>query len=215
MEMALAWAFPCGLVVAGLAALLRPAWALPLAALVAALAALLFAVYDRVPPRARKLAAPIAALGTAFVAWLAGGGGAAVAAGGVAGLGLTALLTYDYDGSTPTAGGSHFEERRWHVALDPARCAGVYRCVEVCPEACFERVPGQRVVTVPHGERCIRCGACVVQCPKDALAFEDEDGRRIDPERIRRFKLTLLGRRGVDVGAPGAEPGSPGGGALT
>lgn len=42
-----------------------------------------------------------------------------------------------------------------------------------------------------------------MQCPMDALAFEDEDGRRIEPDEIRRFKLNLLGRRSVDSGRPG------------
>jgi hypothetical protein len=34
-----------------------------------------------------------------------------------------------------------------------------------------------------------------VQCPLDALAFEDAAGGRIEPDTIRRFKLNLLGRR--------------------
>ncbi|MBW2236067.1 MAG: copper oxidase, partial [Deltaproteobacteria bacterium] len=40
---------------------------------------------------------------------------------------------------------------------------------------------------------------CVVQCPQDALFFEDGAGRRIEPETIRRFKLNLLGKRSVGV----------------
>lgn len=51
-----------------------------------------------------------------------------------------------------------------------------------------------------HDERCIRCGACVVQCPKDALFFEDAKGERIEPEVIRKFELNLLGERKVDAG---------------
>jgi hypothetical protein len=31
----------------------------------------------------------------------------------------------------------------------------------------------------------------------DALAFEADDGRRIEPDVIRRYKLNLLGRRSV------------------
>jgi hypothetical protein len=41
----------------------------------------------------------------------------------------------------------------------------------------------------------------VVQCPTDALSFEDRGGRRIEPEVIRRFKLNLLGQRSVDTGS--------------
>ena len=55
-----------------------------------------------------------------------------------------------------------------------------------------------------HDDRCIRCGACVVQCPVDALAFEDESGARVEPDVVRRFKLNLLGKRSVDAGV--AEP---------
>ena len=48
--------------------------------------------------------------------------------------------------------------------------------------------------------RCIRCGACIVQCPRDALRFEDGEGHSIEPRVVRRFKLNLLGRRSVDAG---------------
>jgi hypothetical protein len=34
-----------------------------------------------------------------------------------------------------------------------------------------------------------------VQCPQDALAFETPEGRRVEPEHVRRYKLNLLGRR--------------------
>ena len=69
----------------------------------------------------------------------------------------------------------------------------------MCPEACFEKREAQRIVELVHDDRCIRCGACVVQCPLDALAFEDGAGRRIEPEVIRTYKLNLLGRRSVGV----------------
>ncbi len=37
--------------------------------------------------------------------------------------------------------------------------------------------------------------------PLDALAFETADGERIEPDTIRRFKLNLLGRRGLETRA--------------
>ncbi len=70
---------------------------------------------------------------------LAGGGAAALSAAAIASALLTAILTYDYSGSTPIEGGSHFEERRWNITLDRERCEGIYSCWEVCPEACFEK----------------------------------------------------------------------------
>ena len=111
---------------------------------------------------------------------LAGGGTVALATGAGAAALLTALLTYDYSGSTPVEGGSHFEERRWRVVLDRERCRGVFNCWEVCPEACFEKREDRRQVDLAHDERCVRCGACVVQCPMDALFLEDAEGRRVE-----------------------------------
>jgi Fe-S-cluster-containing hydrogenase component 2 len=70
----------------------------------------------------------------------------------------------------------------------------------VCPEACFEKLENERKVELAHDERCVRCGACVVQCPKDALFFQDEERQRIDPGVIRKFKLNLLGQRTIDAG---------------
>jgi ferredoxin len=70
----------------------------------------------------------------------------------------------------------------------------------VSPEACFEKREEVPKVQIAHSDRCIRCGACVVQCPTDALAFEDERGSRIEPATIRQFKLNLLGQRTVVAG---------------
>ena len=48
----------------------------------------------------------------------------------------------------------------------------------------------------------------------DALAFENSEGRRVEPDVIRRFKLNLLGKRTIDGGAeaarsPAADPEQP------
>ena len=83
----------------------------------------------------------------------------------------------------------------------------MFRCFEVCPEACFEKREAERVVELAHEERCVRCGACVVQCPRDALFFEDGAGRRIEPQTIRRFKLNLMGRRSVETGSADSRAG--------
>jgi NAD-dependent dihydropyrimidine dehydrogenase PreA subunit len=206
LEMAAAWAAPTSLVSGALALLVRPTWCLPAVGLTWALSVAVFLIYDRLPePRRVLLAIGSIAIAAACVA-LAGGGGAALLATAAASALLSAVLTYDYSGSTPIAGGSHFEERRWHITLDRERCKGVYSCWEVCPEACYEKpssADAARKVALAHAARCIRCGACVVQCPEDALAFEDEQGRRVDPATIRRFKLNLLGRRAVE--SPDAE----------
>jgi ferredoxin len=202
LEMAVAWAAPASLVLAALAVPLRPGWALPLVGLCTALSVAVFTVLDRLPrgPGGRGAIAAAGALASLACVALAGGGVTALAAAGLAPFALVALLTFDYAGSTPLEGSGHFDGQDWRIALDPERCAGVYRCWEVCPEACFEKLPGERVVALAHDERCVRCGACVVQCPKDALHFEDARGHRIEPDTIRRFKLNLAGRRSLAVG---------------
>jgi ferredoxin len=201
LEMATSWALPAALVLALGSALLRPAWSLPLAALAVVLALAVFGVYDRIPGPRRALLAAAALLASGFAVWLSGGGAGAHVAAAVASVALVGLLTFDYSGSTPIEGGSHFESRLWRITLDRERCVGVFSCWEVCPEACFEKRSEVRKVDLAHAERCVQCGACIVQCPEDALYFTDDAGRRIDPQVIRRYKLNLLGKRGVDTGA--------------
>jgi ferredoxin len=203
LEMAVAWAAPIGLGVGTLAMLARPPWIVPLVLLSWALAIAVFLGYDRLPEPRRSWAVAAACVATGVVTAGAGGGVVATAAAALAALTLTMLLTFDYAGSTPIEGGSHFEEHRWRITLDLERCKGVFFCWQVCPEACFEKEPDVRKVALAHDDRCIRCGACVVQCPTDALSFQDAAGGRIEPEVVRRFKLNLLGRRTVDAGRSG------------
>ncbi len=205
LQMALMWAAPTALVLGGLALWLAPGWTLPLVALVAAMSLAVFTLYDRLGERRRAILLATSIALALAATWAAGGSAAALTAAVVAPAFLTGLLTLDYAGSTPIEGGSHFEERHWHIAFDAAACEGVFRCCEVCPEACFERDEANRKAILAHDERCIRCGACVVQCPKDALFLESDTGERIPPDTIRRFKLNLLGKRKVTAaGAPKA-----------
>jgi len=200
LQMAVAWAAPTSLVVGGIAAVSKTEWLLPLVALVWLLAIAVFTIFDRLGQNRHAvlgLASVALSLGATL---LAGGGWPALVAAVVAPAIVFTVLTFDYTGSTPTEGGSHFEERKWTITLDRDRCEGVFRCWEVCPEACFEKHEDIRKVELAHDERCIRCGACIVQCPKDALFFEDEAGDRIEPEVIRKFKLNLLGQRRVNAG---------------
>ncbi len=199
MEMAAAWGFPTAAVIALLFYFIKASWAAPLALWSIVCAFALFLFYDRLgEPRKLRFAAATA-LTACIATALVGGGAAALAAAAVSSLLLTALLTVDYPGSTPLEGGAHFAENAWQVKLDPALCDGVFACWEVCPESCFNKLEDPRKVEISHGERCIRCGACVVQCPKDALFFEDQAGQRIEPDIIRRFKLNLMGSRSVEA----------------
>jgi ferredoxin len=167
-----------------------------------------FLLYDRLPLREHFRQAIFAGAAIAVVAVVLAATDALTAGRlalwSVISTVVVGLLTFDYAGSSPTAVSGMAEERRFHIALDLERCSGAYNCWAVCPEACFDKLPELHKVAVTHGDRCIRCGACVVQCPQDALAFETPDGWRVDPEQIRRFKLNMLGRRARYVGAPQA-----------
>jgi NAD-dependent dihydropyrimidine dehydrogenase PreA subunit len=199
LEMAAAWAAPTTIVLGGLALWIQPEWFLPLLFLIVTMATVVFTAYD-VMGRHRKIW--LAAAG-AFVALgctaIGGGGGVALAVALAAPVLVASVLTFDHAGSTPLESSGHFEQRKWTITLDPDRCEGIYRCWEVCPEACFEKLEETRKVALAHDDRCIRCGACVVQCPQDALFFQDPDGARIEPDAIRTFKLNLLGQRVVEA----------------
>lgn len=199
LEMAATWATPMALLAAIPTLIVRPSWTLPLIALLSALSVVVFTIYDRLPAGRRLYLTTMATILAVAATALAGGGIAALVTAGATSIAAVWLLTYDYTGSTPIEGGSHFKEARWHIKLDPERCKGVYFCWQVCPEACFDKREDIRKVELARSDSCIRCGACVVQCPTDALYFESSSGRRIEPDTIRRFKLNLLGQRSVDL----------------
>ncbi len=67
---------------------------------------------------------------------------------------------------------------QWHIArtlrnlqihFDPQKCTGVYQCYEVCPVDCWTPDYENHKVIFHDQERCIACGACVLQCPEDAI----------------------------------------------
>jgi NAD-dependent dihydropyrimidine dehydrogenase PreA subunit len=58
------------------------------------------------------------------------------------------------------------------VALDTARCTGCLTCEELCPIGVFERGEGKKT-RVARGADCFSCGACVKQCPEDALSLAE------------------------------------------
>jgi len=204
-EMTAAWAAPASLLVAPLALLFRPAWCFPLLLLLWALSFAVFYACDRIPVYPRATIGAVATVVATVVVLASGGGMLAIFAAPVAAVLLTAVLTFDVDGSSPTRASTQFDSHDWHVEVDYDRCVGAFRCWEVCPEACFEKDEEHRKILVPYSERCIRCGACVVQCPVDALFFQDREGTRIEPDVIRRFKLNLLGKRSVATGETGGE----------
>ena len=65
--------------------------------------------------------------------------------------------------------------RRLEIHFDPEACKGVWQCYEVCPIGCWIPDYDGRVVEFHHGERCIACGACVLQCPEGAIELRVPD----------------------------------------
>ena len=110
---------------------------------------------------------------------------------------LVALLFLGIDllGSTPVFKSGLHEDRRLEVVLDEERCRGAAHCVDTCPRDCHEVDRDLHRTLMPRIERCVQCGACIVQCPFDALQFRSPKGEVITPDTIRKFKLNLMGRR--------------------
>ena len=61
------------------------------------------------------------------------------------------------------------ELRYLRIEFDPERCSGTWQCYEVCPIGLWKPNYGTRVVEYGDAQRCIACGACVVQCQPQAI----------------------------------------------
>ena len=122
---------------------------------------------------------------------------------GVTGAGtilVIGVLSVDLAGTTPWYGSyiNTFRNQA-HIDLVADRCTGTSECVQVCPRNVLEMVPIRRMVSVVRPADCIECGACVVQCPTDALRFRYDDGRIAEASTIRKTRMNMLGRRTVAV----------------
>jgi len=219
LEMAVAWAFPISFLACALA-LLWPAVVLPVVGLVWAVALILFLgfpLYEgRLKPRAPRVgfvlfdfgqAGVLLLLWGAFVAALLGsrllGGGETLAftlRWGLASGVVLLILGLDLTGSTPVYKSGLHDDRLLAIELDEERCKGAGFCETVCPKDVFEVDHHQKLAFLPRADECVQCGACIVQCPFDALFFRAPEGDVVEPETVRRFKLNLIGTRKVDVG---------------
>ncbi len=131
----------------------------------------------------------------AYVWWMGDGNWSSLIGWGLAGLAITLLISLDLTGSTPIYKSGLHEDRLLTVRLFEERCTGKAMCEQVCPKNLFSVDPKLHKASIVSSEGCVQCGACVVQCPEDALVFTYPDGRTIPPEDIRRYKLNLLGER--------------------
>lgn len=59
--------------------------------------------------------------------------------------------------------------RGLRIHFDPSKCKGVWQCYEVCPIGCWKPDLENRVVVHHDTHKCIACGACVLQCPEQAI----------------------------------------------
>jgi NAD-dependent dihydropyrimidine dehydrogenase PreA subunit len=105
------------------------------------------------------------------------------------------LISSDLMGSTPIYKSGLHEDRFLKVILDEKKCKGAGSCEQVCPRNCYEVDRNQHIATLPRPGQCVQCGACIVQCPFDALYFQSPKSEIIHPETIRKFKVNLIGKR--------------------
>lgn len=65
--------------------------------------------------------------------------------------------------------------RKLEIHFDVNKCEGVWQCYEVCPIGCWTPDLEDRKVIFHNPELCIACGACVLQCPEDAILLKVPD----------------------------------------
>ena len=105
------------------------------------------------------------------------------------------VLAVDLSGSTPIFKSGLQADRLLTIALDQDLCTGAAFCAEVCPKDVFVIDRSRRRAELARPDECVQCGACIVQCPFDALSFAAPDGSSVAPAVIREYKLNLLGSR--------------------
>ena len=58
------------------------------------------------------------------------------------------------------------------VKINHRRCRGCKRCYEVCPSDIFEFDDRLYLLEVAYPDECWYCGACIYECPEDALELK-------------------------------------------
>lgn len=64
------------------------------------------------------------------------------------------------------------ELRHLEIHFSPEKCKGVWQCYEVCPVGCWTPDRPRRVVIFHDPDKCSACGACVLQCPENAIELK-------------------------------------------
>ncbi len=204
MEMALMWALPMSLLGLGACWLTTDIRAGIAAA--AMVLAQVFGIFALLPWLPVVGTTRWATYGGAAVAGFAAAASALTALGAVSAASLISVaatafaamivLSLDLAGTTPWYPSTINSFRNsFAIELDEARCTGSAACVQVCPCDVLAMTGKRHKVAIRHPDACIRCGACIVQCPEDALHFRFYDGRIVDAQTVRTTHLNMLGRR--------------------
>lgn len=217
IEMAVAWAFPISLVAVLILLFLWRAAVLPLTLLIWGIALLVFITFPlyerRLHVNRERVGLIVFDFGRggiqlilwglcllvliATAAWSDAFGWGDVLRWGLATLIVALIVSMDLSGSTPTLKSGLHPDRLFQVALDQDACIACGICERVCPRNCFQVDYQIHTTAMPGAARCVQCGACIVQCPADALSFHGPKGEVVTPETVRKFKLNLMGSRAI------------------
>lgn len=167
----------------------------------------LFVLLPWLPIRGRRrfvlvavFAAGAALLGCGLLFVLGAATSSRLTAVSVASLAGIAIASIDLAGFTPWYGSSiNTFHNQAHIELVAERCTAVADCVAVCPRDVLDMDERRHRVQINKPDWCIQCGACIVQCPTDALRFRYDDGSVVEAPTIRRTRMNMLGRRSVEV----------------
>lgn len=221
VEMATAWAFPISLVAALIALPFWPQVVLPLSAIIWGLSFIIFLTF---PLYKKYLSTSDKHKGFIFFDFGRGGLQLIFWAGFMAvyliftlatdqltlagflrwlflSVAVILVLSLDLMGSTPLFKSGLHEDRLFKIKLDVQKCRGAGFCEQVCPKDCFDVDKTHHTASIPRAADCVQCGACIVQCPFDALFFHNHNGEIIPPQEIRTYKLNLMGQRSIKAKA--------------
>ena len=69
-----------------------------------------------------------------------------------------------------------FGKRHTNIEIVQDKCIGCHLCDVVCPVSVFERNPETRKYFVADMDACQACGACIENCPTDAIVTNFQSG---------------------------------------
>lgn len=110
---------------------------------------------------------------------------------------VSIIIVIDLTGTTPIFKSDTHGDKVFTIKVDSKKCKGTEICLSVCPRNCFEMNEERNLTIFKREHDCVQCSACIVQCPFDAIQFEDQKGNILTPEIVRKFKLNLSGKRTI------------------